>query len=263
MTCARNPLVIDNQQLSSRFLLGTALYPSLDVLSSAIDVAQPDIVTIALRRQSKDTNNAFWQHIQNTSLRLLPNTAGCHSAKEAITTACMARELFATNWIKLEVIGDDYTQQPDPFALVEAAQELCAQGFFVFPYTTDDLVLCERLLEVGCPLLMPWAAPIGSGQGVLNAFSLASLRARFVDTVMIIDAGIGRPSDATIVMEMGFDAVLANSAVALAQDPVMMANAFRYAIDAGHLAHQAGIMPRRNFASPSTPTVGTPFWHKL
>lgn len=255
-------LLLDDTPLTSRFLLGTASYPSLDLMRQAIADAKSEVVTVSLRRQGTVAQNAFWEYISSLPVKVLPNTAGCYSTKEAVTTAQMAREVFATNWIKLEVIGDEYSLQPNPFALLEAATELCKQGFVVFPYCTDDLVLCAQLLEVGCSLLMPWAAPIGSGQGVLNPFALRNIRHRFPNVPIIIDAGIGRPSDAALVMEMGFDAVLINSAVALAHDPVGMAGAFRDAIVAGRSAYEAGIMPKRDFAQPSTPTIDTPFWHQ-
>jgi len=192
----------------------------------------------------------------------LPNTAGCHTAKEAITTAEMAREIFQTNWLKLEVIGDDYNLQPDPFALVEAAEQLIKRRFNVFPYCTDDLILCRRLVDVGCRVLMPWGSPIGTGQGLLNKVNLVTLRERFTELPLIIDAGIGAPSHASEAMELGFDAVLLNTAVAKARQPATMATAFAKAIDAGRLAWEAGLMQKRQTASPSTPTIGQPFWHK-
>jgi len=191
---------------------------------------------------------------------LLPNTAGCRSAQEAITLAEMAREIFETPWIKLEVTGDDYTLQPDPFELVVAAAELIKRGFDVFPYCTDDLVLCKRLVDVGCQVLMPWAAPIGSGRGILNPYALETLRARMSDIPLIIDAGIGKPSEPARVMEMGFDAVLLNTAVAEAKNPAHMASAFNFAIQAGRMAYLSGLMPERLSASPSTALMDTPFW---
>ena len=192
---------------------------------------------------------------------MLPNTAGCHSAQEAITLAQMAREIFNTPWIKLEVIGDDHTLQPDPFGTLEAARELVREGFAVFAYTTDDLVLAQRLRDAGCAAIMPWAAPIGSGRGVLNPHALATLRARLPDAVLVVDAGLGLPSHAAQVMEMGFDAVLLNTAVAQAADPVRMAQGFALAVAAGRHAFEAGPMPAQLSAQASTPTVGMPFWH--
>jgi thiazole synthase len=174
----------------------------------------------------------------------------------------MARELFGTNWVKLEVIGDDYTLQPNPFELVKAAEQLVADGFEVFPYSTDDLIVAQRLVDVGCKIIMPWAAPIGSGQGLCDPRALHTLRARLPEITLIVDAGLGKPSHATQVMEMGYDGVLLNSAIALASDPPGMARAFALAVEGGRQGHLSGLMEEREMASPSTPTVGTPFWHR-
>ena len=192
-------------------------------------------------------------------MRVLPNTAGCHSVKEAVTTAHMAREVFATAWIKLEVIGEDDTLQPDVFGLTEAARILSAEGFQVFPYTTEDLVVAERLLQAGCRVLMPWGAPIGSGRGLNNLFGLRALRAHFPGVPLIIDAGLGLPSHAAQALELGFDAVLVNTAVAQARDPVQMAGAFAQAVEAGDAARSAGPIEARDLAVPSTPVIGTAF----
>jgi thiazole synthase len=173
----------------------------------------------------------------------------------------MARELFGTPWVKLEVIGDDETLQPDVVGLVEAADVLIRDGFEVFPYCTEDLTVVGRLIDVGCQVVMPWASPIGSAKGLLNRYLLKTLRARFPDIPMIIDAGLGAPSHAAEALEMGFDAVLLNTAIAKAADPVAMARAFKLAVEAGRLGFEAGLMEPRDFASPSTPVVGTPFWH--
>ena len=191
--------------------------------------------------------------------RLLPNTAGCRSAREAVTLAQMARELLDTHWIKLEVVGDEHTLQPDPFELVAAASQLVKDGFEVFPYCTDDLVTGQRLLDAGCRILMPWAAPIGSAQGLINPWALRTLRARLPDVTLIVDAGIGAPSHAAQAMELGFDAVLLNSAVAQSGDPVAMAAAFRHAIEAGRLGHRAGLIAAQDMAVASTPVAGRPF----
>src|SRR5690606_25855901 len=195
-------------------------------------------------------------------LHVLPNTAGCHSVHEAVTTAHMAREVFDTPWIKLELIGDDYTLQPDPFALVEAAERLNAEGFVVFPFMTDDLVLAKRLVDVGCDILMPWASPIGSGRGVVDPITLELMRQRFPDVAIIVDAGIGAPSHAAHAMELGCDAVLLNTAIARAGDPVEMGRAFGEAVRAGRRAYRAGLMEPVEFAQASTPTVGMPVWHE-
>lgn len=242
-------------ELQSRLMLGTAQYPSPAVLRDAIAASGTEVITASLRREGPQ-GEAFRQILAEAGCRILPNTAGCHTAREAITTARMARELFGTRWIKLEVIGHADTLQPDPFALVEAARALCAEGFDVFPYTTEDLVLGEKLIEAGCRVLMPWGAPIGSGQGLRNIEGLRAMRAHFSDIPLVIDAGIGAPSDAARAMEMGFDAVLLNTAVARAADPVTMARAFAHAVEAGRLAFQAGLMPRRDMAQPSTPVFG-------
>jgi thiazole synthase len=246
--------------LSSRFLLGTAGYPSPDVLHRAIEASGAEIVTVGLRRQlSGGGDNGFVEVIRASGARLLPNTAGCRSAREAVTLSHMARELLGTHWVKLEVVGDEHTLQPDPFELVGAAEQLVKQGFEVFPYCTDDLVTCRRLLDVGCRLLMPWGAPIGSGQGLLNPFALRTLRARLPGVPLIVDAGIGAPSHAAQARELGFDAVLLNSAVAQAGDPVAMARAFRLAIEGGRLGYEAGLLAPQDMAVPSTPVTGRPF----
>ena len=247
--------------VGSRLLLGTARYPSPAVLAEAVKAARAEIVTVSLRRESagERAGQAFWTLIRELGVRVLPNTAGCHSVKEAVTTAHMAREVFGTPWIKLEVIGEDDTLQPDVFGLVEAARTLCAEGFEVFPYTTEDLVVAERLLSAGCRVLMPWGAPIGSGRGLNNLFGLTALRAHFPEVPLIIDAGLGVPSHASRALELGFDAVLINTAVAQARDPVQMAAAFAQAVEAGFAARQAGPIEPRDLAAPSTPLIGTAF----
>lgn len=250
--------------LNSRFLLGTAGYPSPEILRQSIVASGAEIITVGLKRQMAAAgDNGFIDIIRaavsERKLHLLPNTAGCTTAREAVTLAKMARELYGTNWIKLEVIGDEYTLQPDPFELVAAAQELSQDGFVVFPYCTDDLVSCQRLLDAGCPLLMPWGAPIGSGQGLINPFALRTLRQRLPDVPLIVDAGIGAPSHAAQAMEMGYDAVLLNSAVSQAADPVQMAAAFKRAIAAGRQAYEAGVMAKQDFAVATTPVTGNPF----
>lgn len=239
----------------SRLFLGTAQYPSPAVLADAISASGSEIITVSLRREGAGGAH-FRDLLQASGCRILPNTAGCHSAREAITTARMAREVFGTNWVKLEVIGHADTLQPDPFALVEAARELCADGFEVFPYTTEDLIVGEKLVEAGCRVLMPWGSPIGSGQGLRHEDALCSMRAHFPDIPLVIDAGIGAPSQAARAMEMGFDAVLLNTAVAKAGDPVAMARAFAGAVESGKLAHEAGLMGRRDMAVASTPIFG-------
>lgn len=245
-------------KLTSRLLLGTAQYPSPAVLAAAVKASGTEIVTVSLRRECAGgkTGGQFWSLIQSLGTRVLPNTAGCHSVKEAVTTAKMAREVFQTNWIKLEVIGNHDTLQPDIFALVEAARILAAEDFEVFPYTTEDLVVADRLLQVGCKVLMPWCAPIGSARGPQNPDALRSLRGHFPGVPLIVDAGIGRPSHAATVMEFGFDAVLLNTAVAKAGEPVAMAAAFAQAIAAGREAYLAQPLEPRDMAVPSTPVIG-------
>ncbi|SET34364.1 thiazole synthase [Paracoccus homiensis] len=244
-----------DRTLSSRLMLGTAQYPSPQILRDAIAASGADVITVSLRREGQEGGD-FRRILKDSGCRILPNTAGCHSVREAVTTAHMARELFGTDWIKLEVIGHADTLQPDPFALVEAARILSEDGFQVFPYTTEDLIVGEKLIEAGCRVLMPWGAPIGSGQGLRHLDALRSMRAHFPDIPLVIDAGIGAPSQAMMAMEMGFDAVLLNTAVAKAVDPVGMARAFGQAVVAGQLAHQAGLMPPRDMAVASTPIFG-------
>ena len=241
--------------LNSRLMLGTAQYPSPQVLREAVAASGAEVITVSLRREGSE-GDAFREILRQSGCRILPNTAGCHSVREAVTTAQMARELFGTSWIKLEVIGHADTLQPDPFALVEAARILTEDGFDVFPYTTEDLIVGERLIEAGCRVLMPWGAPIGSGQGLRHREALRSMRAHFPDIPLVIDAGIGAPSQAMAAMEMGFDAVLLNTAVAKALDPVGMARAFGAAVAAGRTAHDAGLMPCRDMATASTPVFG-------
>ncbi|WP_018623547.1 thiazole synthase [Kangiella aquimarina] len=254
-------LKIGNKEINSRLFVGTALYPSPQIMLDAIKASEAEVVTVSVRRQGLGGEN-FWNQLKQLDCLWLPNTAGCHSAKEAVTTAEMAREIFQTNWIKLEVIGDEYNLQPDPFQLLEATKELVKRGFEVFPYCTDDLVLCQRLLDAGCNILMPWGAPIGTGRGLTDPYALQTLRKRLPDVPMVIDAGLGLPSHATQAMEMGFDAVLLNTAIAQADNPVVMAEAFKEAVTAGRKAYKAGAMPQRDLAQPSTPVLGTPFWQQ-
>jgi thiazole synthase len=255
-------LKLYGQEFSSRLLLGTAQYPSPESLKQAVAASGAEIVTVSLRRESARarTGQGFWALIEQLGRRVLPNTAGCRTAKEAIATAHMARELFGINWVKLEVIANDDTLQPDLFGLVEAAAALVADGFDVLPYTTEDLSAAERLVAAGCTVLMPWAAPIGSARGLINKEALKTLRAYFPDTPLIIDAGLGAPSHAAEAMEMGYDAVLLNTAIAKAADPTKMAAAFARAVEGGRLAFEAGLIAPRDMASPSTPVAGTPFF---
>lgn len=255
---------IADTDLTSRFFLGTAGYPSPAVLQQAIAASGSEVVTVGLKRQlavqAPGTGSGdFYALVRASGARLLPNTAGCRSAREAVALAQMARELFGTHWIKLEVVGDEHTLQPDPFELLLAATELVREGFEVFPYCTDDLVSCQRLLDAGCRILMPWGAPIGSGQGLLNPWALRTLRERLPGVPLVVDAGIGSPADAVQAMELGFDAVLLNSAVAQAHDPVAMARAFQLGIAAGRMAFEAGVMAKQAMAVATTPVTGRPF----
>jgi len=257
-------LVLYGQRLPSRLLLGTSRYPSPAVLRAAVQRARPAMLTVALRRQvaaGAEAAQAFWQLLRELAVPVLPNTAGCHAVQEAVTTAEMAREIFATDWIKLEVIGDDRTLQPDMPQTLTAAEHLLRAGFKVLPYCTEDLLLCLRLLDAGCQALMPWAAPIGTGRGPVNPYALRLLRER-VEVPLIVDAGLGLPSHACQVLEWGYDAVLLNTAVAQAQDPVAMAGAFADAVTAGRAAFRAGAIAPRDTAQPSTPVSGTPFSHQ-
>ena len=258
-------LDIYGERFKSRLLLGTAQYPSPVALKQAVEASSAEIVTVSLRRESARARagQGFWALIEQLGVRVLPNTAGCHTAKEAVATAQMARELFGTEWIKLEVIANDDTLQPELFGLVEAAALLAADGFKVLPYTTEDLSAAEKLAAAGCNVLMPWASPIGSARGLVNRDALKTLRAYFPETTLIVDAGIGAPSHAAETMELGYDAVLLNTAVAKAGDPVNMAKAFARAVEAGRLGFEAGLTPPRDMALPSTPVAGTPFFKKI
>ena len=257
-------LVLYGHTFNSRLMLGTARYPSPAVMESAVRQAQPAMITTSLRRQntmSAEAGNAFWELLKSLKVPVLPNTAGCYSIQEVITTAQMAREVFSTPWIKLELIGDDYTLQPDTLNTVEAASYLIKDGFKVLPYCTEDLILCQRLVDAGCQAIMPWAAPIGTGKGPVNPYAMRVLRER-LSVPMIVDAGLGLPSHACQVMEWGYDGVLLNTAVARAQDPVAMASAFADAVHAGRRAFRAGTVAPQEAAQPSTPVLGTPFWHQ-
>lgn len=249
-------------QIGSRLLTGTALYPSPQILCDTVTASGSKLVTVSVRREAARTRSGqgFWELIKQLDVHVLPNTAGCKTVKEAVTTAQMARELFETDWIKLEVIGNDDTLQPEVFGLVEAARILNDEGFKVFPYMTEDLGVAEKLVGAGCEVLMPWGAPIGSGQGLANPLALETMRAYFPDIPLVVDAGIGKPSHAARAMEMGYDAVLLNTAIAKAGDPIKMGRSFARAIEAGRLAYEAGLMEPRDMASPSTPVAGTPFF---
>ena len=260
-TQAADGLEVYGARLPSRLMVGTALYESPAVLASSVRASGAGVVTVSLRREGGGARagDTFWSLVKELGVRVLPNTAGCRTAKEAITTAQMAREVFATSWVKLEVIGEDDTLQPDVFGLVEAAKALSDDGFQVFPYTTEDLVVAERLLAAGCEVLMPWGAPIGSGRGLNNIYGLRALRAHFPGVPLVVDAGIGLPSHAAAAMELGYDAVLLNTAIAKSDDAPAMARAFALAVEAGRSGFLAGAMEARDMAAPSTPVLGRAF----
>jgi len=247
--------------LDNGFMLGTAQYPSPAILADAFKRSGASVATVSLRRESGQdrAGQDFWALIKDLGVHILPNTAGCHTVKEAVTTAYMAREVFGTKWIKLEVIGEEDTLQPDVFGLTEAARILSDDGFEVFPYCTEDLVVAGKLVDAGCQVLMPWGAPIGSGQGLNNVFGLRAMRAHFPDIPLVVDAGLGLPSHAAKAMELGYDAVLLNTAVAKAGDPALMAEAFAAAIKAGVQAQISDPMEPRDMAAPSTPVIGKAF----
>ncbi|MBB4196365.1 thiazole synthase [Rhodoblastus sphagnicola] len=256
-----DPLTFYGVTLNSRLLVGTSQYPSPAILADALAASKTEVATVSLRREAGGSRagESFWGLIRESGLKVLPNTAGCRSVKEAVTTAHMARELFDTKWIKLEVIGDDDLLAPDPFGLVEAARILCDDGFEVFPYMTEDVMLADRLVDAGCRVLMPWGAPIGSGRGLNNIFGLRALRARYPELPLVIDAGLGAPSQAAQAMELGYDAVLLNTAIAKAGDPKAMARAFALACEAGRAAYKALPIEPRDMAEPSTPVLGRAF----
>ncbi len=253
-------LTIAGRTLRSRLLLGTGGFPSLELMAESIAASGSELVTIALRRievGAGRSRGSLIDVLADAGVQLLPNTAGCRTARDAVLTAKLAREAFATDWIKLEVIGDEDTLLPDAPELLCAAEELVEEGFVVLPYTTDDPVLARRLVDVGCSAVMPLGSPIGSGMGIRNPYNVALIR----DTLsvpVILDAGIGTASDAALAMELGCDAVMAASAISRAQDPVRMARAMRHAVEAGRLAHGAGRIPRRHYARASTPDEGLP-----
>jgi thiazole synthase len=248
-------LTIAGRTLRSRLLLGTGGFPSLEVLADAIAASGAELVTVALRRVDATARGSLVDVLSDAGVELLPNTAGCHTARDAVLTARLAREAFATDWIKLEVIGDEDTLLPDAPELLRAAEELVDEGFVVLPYTNDDPVLARRLVDVGCAAVMPLGSPIGSGMGIRNPYNIALIR-EAVDVPVVLDAGVGTASDATLAMELGCDAVMAASAIARAQDPVRMARAMRAAVQAGRLARTAGRIPRRLYATASTPEEG-------
>jgi thiazole synthase len=252
----RRDFELGGRRWSSRLIMGTGGFRSLSSMEEAIDASGAEIVTVALRRIDMNASGSVIESLRRAGRFLLPNTAGCYTAHDAVLTARMARDAFETDWLKLEVIGDDRTLYPDPTELLEAAETLVGEGFVVLPYTNDDPILARRLEEVVCAAVMPLGAPIGSGMGIRNPYNLAIIVER-AGVPVICDAGVGTASDAAIAMELGCDGVLLASAVARARDPVKMASAMRAAIEAGRLAYEAGRMPRKLHAEASTPVAGT------
>ena len=257
MSGMSDSLVIAGRTLGSRLLLGTGGFRSLEEMGAALRASGSELVTIALRRVDPTQRGSIMDVLAEAGVDVLPNTAGCFTARDAIVTAQLAREAFETNWIKLEVIGDDRTLLPDAPELLQAAEALVDDGFVVLPYTTDDPVLARRLEDVGCAAVMPLGSPIGSGMGIRNPYNIAIIRER-TELPVILDAGVGTASDAALAMELGCDAVMAASAVSRAHDPVAMARAIRRAVEAGRLARGAGRIPRRLYAEASTPDAGLP-----
>ncbi len=249
-------LTIAGRTLHSRLLLGTGGFPSLALLAEAIRASGSELVTVALRRVDPAARGSLIDVLEQEGVELLPNTAGCFTARDAVLTAKLAREAFGTDWVKLEVIGDEDTLLPDAPELLKAAELLVDDGFVVLPYTTDDPVLARRLVDIGCAAVMPLGAPIGSGMGIRNPYNIALIR-EAVQVPVVLDAGVGTASDAAQAMELGCDAVMVASAVSRAQDPVAMAAAMRAAVQAGRLARGAGRIPPRTYATPSTPVAGT------
>jgi thiazole synthase len=250
-------LELGGRQWGSRLILGTGGFRSLRSMEEAIQASGAEIVTVALRRVDATASGSVIDSLAQLGRFLLPNTAGCYTAHDAVLTARMARDAFETDWVKLEVIGDDRTLFPDPAELLSAAETLVSEGFVVLPYTNDDPILARRLEDLGCAAVMPLGAPIGSGMGIRNPYNM-SIIVEQASVPVICDAGVGTASDAAIAMELGCDGVLMASAIARARDPVRMATAMRAAVEAGRLAHEAGRMPRKLHAEASTPVTGTP-----
>jgi thiazole synthase len=249
------PLTIADRELGSRLIIGTGGFRSLDTLRRAVAESGAEIATVALRRVDPSAQGSVLDVLRDAGLFVLPNTAGCFTARDAVTTARLGREALGTDWVKLEVIGDDKTLLPDPAELLEAAETLVGEGFTVLPYTSDDPVLAQRLEAAGCVAVMPLGSPIGSGMGIRNPYNLR-LIVESAGVPVILDAGIGTASDATLAMELGCDGILLASAIARAEDPVAMARAMRLAVEAGALARAAGRIPRRLYAEASSPVEG-------
>jgi thiazole synthase len=250
-------LTIAGRELPSRLILGTGGFTRLETLAEAIEVTGTGLVTVALRRLDPAAHGSLVDVLERAGVEVLPNTAGCYTARDAVRTAQLAREAFGTDWVKLEVIGDERTLLPDAPELLDAAERLVDDGFTVLPYTNDDPILARRLEQVGCAAVMPLGSPIGSGMGIRNPYNIALIREQ-TRLPVILDAGIGTASDAALAMELGCDGVLVASAISRAHDPVAMARAIRAAVEAGRLARGAGRIPRRRYAEASTPDEGLP-----
>ena len=247
-------LKIADKAFASRLILGTAKYPNPETMLAALDASGAEMVTVAIRRvnlEDKSTESVL-SMLDRAKYFILPNTAGCYTAKEAVLTAHLAREALDTSWVKLEVIGDEDTLFPDVPELLKAAETLLADGFVVLPYCNDDPVTCQKLARLGCPAVMPLGAPIGSGMGIRNPYNLRIIR-ELVDVPIIVDAGVGTASDTAVAMELGIDGILMNTAVAEAKHPVDMARAMRLAVEAGRLAYRSGRIPRKLYARASSP----------
>jgi thiazole synthase len=257
MATSPTDLVIAGTTLSSRLVLGTGGISSPDVLAEVVEASGSSLATVAVRRVDPSARGGILDVLRAHGVGVLPNTAGCFTAAEAVLTAKLAREAFDTDWVKLEVIGDEDTLLPDAVELLDAAEQLCDQGFTVLPYTNDDPVLARRLEQIGCAAVMPLGAPIGTGLGIRNPHNIALIAER-CSVPVVLDAGIGTASDATLAMELGCAAVMVATAITRSRHPARMAAAFRAAVDAGYLARMAGRIPRRYLAQASSPTEGTP-----
>ncbi|WP_424769033.1 thiazole synthase [Paenibacillus sp. sgz302251] len=255
-----DPLIIGGQSLSSRFLFGTGRFPSPAVLQQALEASGSEVITFAVRRVNLESveDDSVLQHFEDNRLTYLPNTSGASTAEEAIRIARLARAAGLGNWIKIEISGDARTLLPDPIETLRATEQLAKEGFIVLPYTSDDPILCRRLEEAGASAVMPGGSPIGTGLGLLNPYNLG-LIAEQARVPIIIDAGIGSAKDAAEAMELGADGILANTPIAKAQDPILMAHAFRLAIEAGRLARLAGRIPKKPYASASSDSEGSLF----
>jgi thiazole synthase len=251
------PLTIAGREFGSRLIIGTGGFRNLEQMAAAVEASGAEMATLALRRVDPAARGSVVDVLERAGCFLLPNTAGCFTARDAVATAQLAREAFGTDWVKLEVIGDDRTLLPDPVELAEAAETLVGDGFTVLPYTNDDPILARRLEDAGCAAVMPLGSPIGSGMGINNAYNLR-LIVEQSHVPVILDAGIGTASDAALAMEIGCEGILLASAISRAEDPAAMARAMRLAVESGRLARAAGRIPRRRYAEASTPTEGVP-----